>query len=740
MYCCRGCEAAADIIRGAGLDRYYAERTELPPRPAIRNSSWSGVPVDESDGVCTARLAIDGFRCASCIWVTEAVLARTAGVVEASVSYASGRATLRWDPTQTDLTTLAERVAALGYRPRLLGEDAEPDRGLLMRLGVAAFSASNVMMFSAALYAGWVDPMHEGFATLFRWWTLILATPVAIWSGEPFFLAAWSALRNRRLHMDVPIALAVALLYGHGLIATFTHGDTYLDSLTMLVTLLLAGRWLESGGRRRAAEAAVALAASVPDSACRIVGDTLEWVPSSSLEPGDRIEIGAGEDIPADGVIVRGAGRAQRALLTGESRPVGVASGGEVWAGTILLDGSLTVRVTRASEDSIVSKMAAEVRAATDRGLRPDSVDRIAPWFTAATLGAAGATFLAWSATQGTAAALETTVAVLVVACPCALALARPLVASAGLGATARRGILFRSGDALLAAAEVDRVVLDKTGTVTAGELRVTDATDNHLRIAAGLERYSRHPLADAILREAVERGLPLPAGSDVVETVGSGIRGRVDGVVWSISGGPDDTVILRSDAGEEGHITFGDRVRADAIHGIDRLHDTGARVTLLTGDDCGPAMRIAAALGDVPVVAGADPSEKASWISDRRDEGSTVLFAGDGLNDGPALAAADVAVAMGSGAAASVLAADAVLLHGSVEPLSAAIRIGRICRRVVRANQIRSIAYNVAAVAAAAAGFVNPLVAAIIMPLSSLSVVLSAQRVESMAARSEDA
>lgn len=740
-FCCAGCEMAYAIIRGAGLERYYADRETFAPRPEPLAGGWDALPVEEGiDGLCEIRLAIDGLRCASCVWVAENVLQRTVGVEEATVSYATGRATLRWDPDKVRLGELAGRIAGLGYRPRLLGEEARPDRDLLLKLGVASFAAANVMMYAAALYAGWFGGMEERFVALFQWMSLILATPVALWSAAPFYVGAWSGLRNGVLHMDVPIAIAVVVLYVQGLAGTFLAVDTYLDSMTMLVALLLAGRVLESRGRRRAAEAAVTLAATVPATARRVSRDSVETVPSAQLTPGDRVVAAAGEELAADGVVADGEASLRVALLTGESAPVQVGPGDRVWAGTVVVDGALTVEVTEAAESTVIHRMAEELRAAADRGTRPSSTDRIAPWFTGATLLVAGGTFAFWGLAVGLGAALTTSVAVLVVACPCALALSRPLAAAAGLGAAARRGLLFRSADALLELADVDTVGLDKTGTVTAGALDVVGAGDADLRVAAGLERYSVHPVALAIVREAAARGIPLPAASEVHEEPGLGISGVVDGRRRRIRSGGAGVVVLEGEDGHRGLIRLGDSVRPDSGAAVARLREEGISVTLLTGDHPEAAARIAEGAGIDQVESRVNPEGKAAWVRARRDEGRRVLFAGDGLNDGPALAAADVGVAMGSGAASSILTADGVLAAGSLLPLVTGIQASRACRTAIRWNQWRSIVYNVTAVGAAAMGWVNPLVAAVLMPFSSALVVWGASRVEASVRRSEAA
>ncbi|HET9727762.1 MAG TPA: heavy metal translocating P-type ATPase [Gemmatimonadales bacterium] len=732
VFCCHGCEVAAAIIRGAGLERYYQERRAFAPRPEPVDPGWDRVAVEPGpDGTVRARVQVDGLRCASCVWVTEQVLQRTPGVAEATVSYATGRTTLRWDPARTDLPALAARIAALGYRPRALDGETPADHVLMARTALAVFVAVALMGTYAALYAGWwFGAMDPRFAALFRWLSLLLATPVALWSAAPFFTGAWGGLRHRVLAMDLPIALGIAVLYVQGAVATLTAGDGYLDSLTMLVALLLVGRLLESRGRRRAAEAATALVASIPRTARRTEGDAVVTVPVEALSPGDRIDVGAGEEFAADGVVTAGAGQVRLALLTGEAEPVAVGPGDRVAAGTVLLDGALTVRVTAVGRDTVLHGMVVQLEAAADRALRPSAADRIAPWFTAATLVAAALTF-AWWHGAGVGVALARTVAVLVVACPCALALAQPLAAAAGLGAAARRGLLLRSGQALLDLGRIDTVALDKTGTVTAGTMTVAAADDDVLRVAAGLERYSRHPVARAIVAEASARNIPLPAGTDVCERAGAGLTGIVDGRRWSLRSAGPGVIGLSDGQGTVGLIRLGDPTRGDAGATVAALRREGRRVVLLTGDHLAIARRVAAEAGISELDAGQTPSAKAAWVEREQRDGHRVLFAGDGLNDGPALAAADVGLAMGTGAASSVLVADGVISTASLAPLLAGFRAARAAERTIRLNLRFSIVYNVLAVGAAAAGLVNPLIAAILMPLSSGVVIWGASRVE---------
>jgi P-type Cu2+ transporter len=816
-FCCSGCELAYEIIHGAGLERYYDERTQYAPRPEPVAGGWSAVPVETlPDGTCEARLMVEGLRCGSCVWVVEHVVEATPGVTHAHVSYATGRATFRWDPSVTALPAIASRISTLGYSPRALGEETRPDRGLILRLGIAAFAAMNVMLLHASIYTGWIDVMEDRYLQLFRWTSLVLMTPVAIWCASPFFAGAVGGLRNRVLHMDVPIALGVIILYGHGVIATLMNHETYLDSLGMLVALLLAGRMLEQRGRRRAAEAAVSLAASVPHAARRITDSGVETVPSSELRTGDTLEVGAGEELAADGIVVSGCGLLRRALLTGEAEPVAIEWGDHVEAGTVLLDGNVRVRVLAVGKETVLSRMASQLQEAADRESLPTAADRIAPMFTAATLVVAAIVFAAWFAFAGLGRAVPVTVAVLVVACPCALALSHPLAAAAGLGAAARRGLLFRSTDALLTLNDIDTVALDKTGTVTEGVLAVTQSDDATLRVAAGLERHSIHPIARAIVAEAARRGIPLPHATQVRETPGVGMDGVVDGVHWRLRTGGPGTVVLQAlsasagaqsllapagaqswpaSAGalpplsepaagpqpwtesEHGHgggnahvnyegdigagtgdgvsrtpvqrrgraallpggrILLSDAVRNDARTTIAELQRRGLDVILISGDNRRAAARMAEAAGIDTVAAEVTPEGKAAWVRQKREGGGRILVAGDGLNDGPALAAADVGVAMANGAASSVLVADGVISSPALAPLLSGFRAARACRTIIEGNLRRSLIYNVAAVAAAAAGLINPLIAAVLMPLSSGIVIYGAYRVEEMVAAEE--
>lgn len=733
VYCCHGCETAADMVREAGLGRHFERREAPSPRPSGRSAGWEHLPVETAaDGDHVAMLRIDGLRCGSCVWLVERVLQGAPGVREVQVSYASGSCALRFDPTQTDLGQLAHRVEDLGYSPRPSDSGVTPDRALLLRLGLASFVAMNVMMSSVSVYLGWWSGMDPRFTTLLQWTNLILATPVALWAAEPFFVAAWAGLRHRVLHMDLPVSVGVAILYSHGVFATFRGEDSYLDSLTMLVALLLGGRLLEQRGRTRAAEAASSLAARAPRSARRVGEAGPEDVAPSALRLGDVLEVALGEEIAADGLVTEGEANVGMALLTGESEPRAVRRGDRVVAGGVLLDGGLRVMVEAAGESTLLSRMATGLRGAQAKPTPPSLPDRIAPFFTAATLTVAGATFTLGALTLGVHDTLPRVIAVLVVACPCALALAAPLATAAGLGAAARRGLLFQGGAGLRRLAEVDLVAFDKTGTLTQGEPVVVEADDATLRLAAAVERQSLHPIARGIVAEAVRRGLPIPLAQGVREVPGVGVEGVLDGQLIRVRRGGPGEVIVEG----QGRISLRDVIRPDAARTVARLKALGLPVVLLTGDGAEVAARIGAEAGVDEVLAEHDPEAKLAALRRWQAQGRRVLFVGDGVNDGPALSEAYAGVAMGGGAASSVLIADAVIAREGLGPVLAGIFSARAAERAIRGNLARSLAYNIGAVALAAAGLVNPLVAAVLMPLSSGLVIFGALRVERAVAK----
>ena len=735
-FCCEGCATVSDLATEADWDRFYELRDGFSPRPEPGDVSGFDHPDFlakssrlRDDGRREADLQIGGLRCAACAWLIERGTSRLPSVAEVHVSFGTGIAHLVWQQEVTPLSAIAHRVEQLGYQPRFGGQAPRTAHALLGRLGIAAFSMMNVMLLSISIYLGWFQGMEERHAALLRWMILLLATPAALYAAQPFYQRAWAGLRERTLSMDVPIAVAIVLLYLHGAWATFAGQDGYLDSMTMLVALLLGGRFVEDRGRASAELAAGALLARVPTNARRMTASGTEEVPVSALLRGDRIAVGSGAIVPVDARIVDGHGWFDLSLVTGEAEPAHRASGEELPAGATMTEGAAELEVTATGDDTLIARLARLVQVARSARAPVQMLsDRIAPWFTVATLVAATTTFTVWSQLHGLHAALPPTVAVLVVACPCALALATPAALSVGIGAAARRGAFIRDGAVLLRLAEADEIAFDKTGTLTAGRPEVISATDETLRIAAALERTSGHPIAKAILRETSRRGIALDRASAVVEVAGKGLSGLLGEDQVSVGAGSDGQVAVHRNGLLVGQIQLRDRLRPEAAN---LVRDLALRTAILSGDNRAVAMEAGRLTGIAEVHAELTPHDKVAWLNERKAAGAHVVFVGDGINDTAALAAAHVGVAMGGGATAALLAADVTLVEDSIAPVAAAIRVGRITKATLRRNAIGSVLYNATAVTAAAFGLVNPLIAALLMPASSLIVILAALSIE---------
>jgi Cu2+-exporting ATPase len=733
-FCCNGCLTIAALVAEHGWDEFYATRDGFSPRPedttnagkAAAEALQSDVKTD-SDGACELAFRVDGTKCASCVWLVEKALSSQPGVQSAQVSYGNSVARLKWSPGTDSLATILGVVERLGYRPVPLTAEKVADRSLLTRLGIAAFCAGNVMTLSIAIYAGWLDGMDDRYMRLFEWLSLALTTPAVFYSAQPFFQRAFQGVRYGVLGMDVPIALAIAIMFGHGVISIFTGGHAYMDSLTMLIALLLGGRWVEETGRVRAEQAADAVSARMPSTARKVTPEGTVDVPASSLVAGDCIVIGLGGIVAADGVVISGRALADTSALTGEAEPVDMVAGTHVSAGSVIVDGEVDVRVDNAGEDTLLATMARRIAEGASGNRTVQRLnDRVAPAFTAITLLVAGATAVGWALYGGIGAALSPTVAVLVTACPCALALATPAALAVAMGAAGRRGAWVRDADAVLRLADIERVLLDKTGTLTEGERRVTGAPDLALQYAASLERGSSHPVAKAIRRANRERALPLLPASDVREVAGKGISGIIDGQSIAVVGDSTGVTVTR-DGVSLGHITLHDVMRA----GVAVDTQLPVPIEVVSGDRS-DAVRIAAAtVGAAAWHAAMNPDQKLQLVIDKERASSGVMFIGDGVNDAAAIAEASVGIAMSSGTPAALLAADVVIFSESLRPIEALLRLGRITRSALAINAGISITYNVVAVSAAAAGLVNPLVAAILMPLSSAVVIVGALSIE---------
>jgi P-type Cu2+ transporter len=778
-FCCGGCLGIAQAIHSAGLDAFYAQRTALAERPgpeidhADEWSQWddaaaqSGLVRAAGDDRLEISLLLEGLHCGACVWLIESWLGRLDGVVEASVNFATRRARVVWDPGRLRLSALLRAVTAIGYRAypydpaRREALVQRESRTMLVRMAVAMLAMMQVMMFAVPTYitVDGVEPQHR---LLLEWASLTLTLPALLYSAAPFFRGAWRDLRMFRPGMDVPVALGLAAAFAASAWSTWRgEGDVYYDSVTMFIALLLLARYVELVARRRAGDAVEAVARARPATAERYVAwpaRDVETVGAATLAAGDLVLVRPGATLPADGVVVEGRANVEEAILTGESRPQPRTADDAVLAGCVVRDGALVVRVIAAGEATRLAAVERLVeRAASERPRIARVADRIAAWFVAALLVLAGLTAVWWWH-HDPVRTLAVTFAVLVVSCPCALSLATPAALAAAVGALGRRHIVVAHADALETLARITHVVFDKTGTLTTGRITLQDvvplrgsAAHASLALVAGLEAQSEHPLAIALRNAAA--GVPAAHAEQLRTVAGQGVEGIVGGrtlrcgrpeFVAALSGAALPTEISRADPAatlvalgdERGFDTLfvlGDTLRPGAAALIRRLAALDIVPVLLSGDRASTVAAVATTLGIADARADALPEDKRSAIAGMQAGGAVVAMVGDGINDAPSLAQAQVSVSLGSATPLAQWTADVVVLSDALPPIADAIVHARRAHSIVRQNLGWAFAYNVVAVPAAAFGYVTPLVAALGMSISSLVVVGNALRVARM-------
>ena len=753
-YCCAGCAAAAQWIDDAHLGDYYQLRSQPAARvgtDAVDLAAWDrdDVLADHARDVEGGReivLLTDGMRCAACAWLIDRALSRAPGVTEVTANAVTGRIRITWEPLRTPLSAVLRVLVSLGFRPYLAsGEGRERERRAarnrdLLRLGLAGLGAMQAMMFAEALYLDTSGQMPLPTRDFFRWVTFLVSTPVVFYAGWPFISGAWRELRHRRLGMDTLIASSTLLAYFASVVETVRGGPhVWYDAAVMFVFLLLAARMLEQRARNTANAQVDALARARPALATRERDDgTREVIPASALAPGDIACIAAGDVVPADGVLLDGAASFEEALLTGEAHPVAKSAGAPVYAGTVCRTRPARLRVTGVGTGTRLSQLVRLVeQAQAHRPAQARVADRIASHFVLALLLAAVAVYVGWRM-HDPARAFEVTLALLVISCPCALSLSVPAALAAAHGALAKLGMLATRPDALDTLARATDVVFDKTGTLSDGRPGLDGVAtfdgfdaDAALSIAAALERTSTHPIAVAFAEVAT-----VAVARDVEEHPGQGIAGTVDGRHWRLgqaafAGGASDDGQLWLGDGDRAFARFSlsEHARPDARAAIDQLTSQGLEIHLSSGDADAPVARFAGQLGIADAAARQSPGAKLARVRELQQTGRVVVMVGDGLNDAPVLAGADVSIAVADGAALAQRAADFVTTGPSLLRIPAAVALARRTRRVIRQNLGWAIAYNVLALPLAAAGLVTPWIAALGMAVSSLTVTLNALR-----------
>ncbi|MEZ5445528.1 MAG: heavy metal translocating P-type ATPase [Gammaproteobacteria bacterium] len=772
--CCVGCQAAAKLIVEAGLAEFYRHRTTVSPRveempaavrerlaafdhPAVRRQFTR----ERADGAAECSLMIEKVACPACLWLIERYLAQQPGVMEVGVNYSTRRARIV-HAAEVEVSGLIRGIERLGYdaqpydpRRQQLGSDRER-RTLLRRLGVALVLGMQVMMVATAFYfdEGYIATDHRQFLNAIN---LLLTTPVVFYSGMGFLQSAWRGLHGGTLNMDLSVSLGILLAYLGSAWNTWSdRGTTYFDAVVMFVTFLLAARYLEFMARARATETVERMGRRLPLLARRInpaAEGGAEMAAPAELKPGDRLLIRPGEEIPADGVVAEGVSTVNESLLTGESAPVRKQEGTPLLGGSINVENPLQMTVTRVGEKTLLAGIVEALeRALGERPRLTALADRIAGWFVGSVLVVASLTAIAGMAAN-TEHWFANVLAVLVITCPCALSLAAPAALTCAINALMSRGVLVVRSAAIETAARVTHVVFDKTGTLTRGAPRLahTELLGSHgeaecLALAAALEWHSEHPIARAF-RQA-SRELRVPAAAGVINEPGAGIHGEIGARRWYLgsprfiaahtgrqpaAAGPTGrigtTVTLANEDGPVAVFTLLDEVRPEAAAVVRALRDRGLRLTLLTGDQQPVSAAVAEAIGIGHWRAGMNPQAKLQAVRELQSGGAVVMMVGDGVNDAPVLAGAQVSIAMGSGAALAHSSADMVLLRGDLHGVLEAVDHARKTRRIIRGNLWWALFYNVIGLPAAVLGLVNPLIAAAGMSASSLFVLGNALR-----------
>lgn len=761
--CCHGCKAVSELIFSTGLNRYYEFRTAQGRRADddLQDVSQAWAACDQrpdlwgeplADGQRDLLLQTEGVACAACAWLIRSRLEPRKGIERVQVDVGSGYTRILWNPEVTTLSAIASELARIGYRPHLPLAEAEERarlkarRSAMLRLGVAGLGMMQVMMYAVGLYAGEALGISRTAQRFLEWTSLLVSIPVVFYSARPFFSAAVSSLRARRLNMDVPVALAIGIAF---LASCFNflrgQGEVYFDSVVMFVFFLASARYIQMVQSHRNLQGGAALARLLPEWAHRLPCDESEpqTILASELKVGDRVRVRTGEPFPADGTLVSGRTRVDEALLTGEAIAVARGPGEAVVGGSINLGQPVVVEVAAVGRDLTVSALGRMLlRAGSGASRFVSSSERVAGVFVAAVLVIAVVTAVAWLYLEP-ANALSAVLAVLVVSCPCALSLAAPAAIAAAGRQLLDRGVLMSNGDALEALAEIDLAVFDKTGTLTRGRPEVAALVVNPksgiseteaMTMAAALEAHSAHPLARAF------RGTPIKASVEEVESVEhGGVRGMINGQTWAI-GSAEFTAVrnvsqdsaaiwLTNPQGWAARFELRDEARPGAAEMLKQLEDDGIETVVASGDAHKAVVEVATRLGLDQWHARQSPQGKMERVKNWQAQGRRVLMVGDGVNDAPVLAAADVSMTVPGASDLANSAADFVLTGESLSAVTEVREIATATRRVVRQNLAWALSYNVVALPLAVTGLLEPWMAALGMSLSSLIVVANAAR-----------
>ncbi|MGI2135426.1 heavy metal translocating P-type ATPase [Shewanella baltica] len=760
LMCCPGCQAVSQAIVDAGLLSYYKFRTEpgskqnaLVPEALTQFSAYDLPEVQQDfvhseDNVESVSLSIDGITCAACAWLIEHKVKQLTGVSQVLVNSTTQRAMISWDKRTVKLSDILGQISRIGYQAAPYQVDEQElnnklnSRKFLLRLGLAGFATMQVMMFALALYTGYFTDLDVQYRDYFRWVSMIFATPVVLYSAQPFYFSAIRTLLSGKLNMDVSVSIAIGGAYVASCFATVNGtGEVYFESVSMFTFFLLLGRYFEQKARQKASVSSSNLHKLVPLTAHLVNDNGQEEIPAKKLRLNDVILVKPGEMIAADGVVIEGHTSINEAMLTGEQMPIEKTVASQVYAGTINVDQPIKVSVTALGQDQLVAEIIRlQELASNTKPAIALLADKLSRYFSGTILTIATITYLVWHQISPEDA-FWVTLSVLVATCPCALALATPTAVTCATAIFTRLGIITRKAGVFEKLPLIKHVVFDKTGTLTCGTLSIgqtqcmADLTKTQaLAIAAALETGSRHPIAAAF---AVFADNALVA-EEVHHEVGFGVRGRIDGTDYFIgnavftgtsidSRDPTQKIWLARSCNEQLEVLASfeiqDNIRQDSKATVEMLKQQGCRISIASGDSSGHVHQLAKELGIDDVHSGLTPADKLALVT-RLQQHTRVAMFGDGINDAPVLAGADLSVAMGSGSAIAKNSADLVLLGDHLSRFTQAVSVAKLTTQIIRQNLAWALGYNALILPLAVTGHVAPYIAAIGMSASSLIVV----------------
>ncbi|MGI0116839.1 heavy metal translocating P-type ATPase [Zooshikella sp. RANM57] len=787
--CCPGCQFVAEAIEGEGLAHYYQYRTQQALKPDQDKAPTADYTVydrkalqtqlvrQQPNGQYSVSLSIEGITCAACIWLLEKHLSQLKGVEQASVNLTTHRAFIQYQSEHVKLSEIMQHIAYIGYLPHPFSMDKQQQlaqqeyRRSIRRLAVAGIGTMQVMMYAIALYAGALQGMEDSYRDFIRWVSFLLATPVVFYAAQPFFKAAWRDVKARHLSMDFPVATAIGAAYTASTWAMLTgSGEVYFDSVCMFTFFLLISRFLEMRARHHTTQQGSGLLKLLPDKATRIDSGQEQIIAAIEVEMGYTLRIKPGEPIPADGVIIQGHTTCNEAMLTGEYLPVTKQVSDTVLAGTINVEHAIDIQVTATGQTTRLAHIVSLLeQAQQEKPLIAQLADRVASYFVTAVILIAAVVYSYWSQHNPTDA-FWITLAVLVVTCPCALSLATPATLTAATGRLYQQGLLITGSHVLESLTQINHIIFDKTGTLTEGKLTLEQVIPTNttlspeaiLDLVAALEAHSEHPIAKTF----TERATPLIA-KNVTNHPGYGIEGNITYQAVNADKNNLETLKLEALKKEQryrvgkpafictwlniplldppesegqwllfaneqevlGWIKLADTLRQDSTHTIHGLQQQNMQLSLLSGDQPNVVKRIAESLSISSWQANMTPEDKLVQLKTLQQQGKNVLMVGDGINDVPILAAANVSVSLGCGSDLAKHTADIVLLNNQLSSLLTVFDIAKQTRNTIRTNLIWALSYNLVALPLAACGIIQPWMAAIGMASSSLLVVANALR-----------